>query len=598
ANSSMMTVSALKIEEINTVKIIPSENCVKNDDGTYTVTVPAEEEIAVADLINYDYDQSAPQYEVITDSTVDESSAIIEFLPRYNTVVLKGIAPNDNAGSFKIHIENADGIAETVFNVVVEESLMKPLPQIEALTPVSEESPILSIDFEGDDTTLYTYTDEYGRVTSDEVSWTSIEDTSNGLKYRSETAENPSDSGITGSAFYGWLTPENGTQKGNGYRGSRLVLDNEKVQRTDKIKVSYDFAIYNIVNVDNTGVDVGMPQVVSMTSEAVESGSIPYDFNDQHYREPDADVSDVNGISRHLLTFATGRSKRNSEGLHRLDMTNELGYFEPRYANDETPGRYKKLQGFTLLPNEFNFFHVDSEIDFYNNVIEFTITNTQDSTQTATITTTITEHASWDGFIVSSQKWDTSNPRDDSDIDGKDTEHYIYIDNIKSEKLAEDVANLITTAPEARPLIEDAIVKVNAENADTWKYNKAYDLHTDGENGYVDYSSEVESAYDFTSKLATGYSANGITSYTEFDFYLPKKGSYVTVYNRGSEGGGESYGNTLIISDAGICSWSGLEGYTPVYEENLECGKWYSLTVIYDHCGENETVILKDGDSE
>ena len=93
----------------------------------------------------------------------------------------------------------------------------------------------------------------------------------------------------------------------NGYRGSRLTLDNEKIQRTDKIKVSYDFSLYNIINNDGSA-NVGMPQGITMTSDAVESGSVPYDFNDLSYSEIDADIADASDLSKHLLTFVTGRT--------------------------------------------------------------------------------------------------------------------------------------------------------------------------------------------------------------------------------------------------------------------------------------------------
>lgn len=98
--------------------------------------------------------------------------------------------------------------------------------------------------------------DEYGgTVNSTSPNYTSIEDASD-LKYvkngEQQTATNPENSGISGKAFYSHLTPQKGTEIGNGYRGSRLTLDNEKIQRTDKIKVSYDFSLYNIINNDGS----------------------------------------------------------------------------------------------------------------------------------------------------------------------------------------------------------------------------------------------------------------------------------------------------------------------------------------------------------
>ena len=149
--------------------------------------------------------------------------------------------------------------------------------------------------------------DEYGgTVNSTSPNYTSIEDASD-LKYVGKTVNNKllqilKNSGISGKAFYSHLTPQKGTEIGNGYRGSRLTLDNEKIQRTDKIKVSYDFSLYNIINNDGSA-NVGMPQGITMTSDAVESGSVPYDFNDLSYSEIDADIADASDLSKHLLTF-------------------------------------------------------------------------------------------------------------------------------------------------------------------------------------------------------------------------------------------------------------------------------------------------------
>ena len=361
-----------------------------------------------------------------------------------------------------------------------------------------------------------------------------------------------------------------------------MTLDNEKIQRTDKIKVSYDFSLYNIINNDGSA-NVGMPQGITMTSDAVESGSVPYDFNDLSYSEIDADIADASDLSKHLLTFVTGRTKRNDNGIHRFDMTDKLAYYEPRSASDP----YKEIEGITLAENAFNYFHVDAEIDFLNSQIKFTITNTQDTTQTATITTTIPKYASWNGFIVSSQKWDL---KDTTDKKGQDTEHYIYLDNIKAVKTAEDKDKIETTAPPIRELPNDAVTVIsNNDSNSTWKYKTSYDeLQVPNEKGYVDYNAETANSSGFGNKIATGSSAQGITSYTEFDFYLPKKGSYITLYNAGKAGSTEGYGNTIIISDAGICSWTAQEKYTKVYDEELECGKWYSMTLIYDHKGGSE----------
>ena len=596
---SSITINELTVTDINSPQIIPSADCVKNDDGTYTVTVPEEEQLTVAELVNYDYDANAPQYDVLQNITVSDVNAEVEFLPYYNAVVIKGIEETADGGSFTVHIESRDDVAEVTFNVVVTETQMSALPAEEELTPIASPSTLLDIDFEDESDNNYRLMDEYGRLGNPASDWTKVENTADGLRFRDTLAENPDYSGIYGNAMYAWLTPVNGTQTGNGYRGSRLALDNELVQRTDKINVSYDFGFYNIVNTDpgDNNAPVGMPQVISMTSEATESASIPYEFNEISYREIDADANVPASISKHLLTFVTGRTKRSADGTYKLDMTNTLGYFEPRYADEDSAGRYKKLEGFTLTENAYNFFHVDANIDFHNSVIEFTITNTQDANQRATIKTTIPKHASWNGFIVSSQKWDTSNPRVDNDIDGKDTEHYIYLDNIRASKTAVDNSHITTTAPAARELPADAIVNVSNDAAATWKYGAAYDLQTAGDNGYVCYSTEGESV-DFYQKIATGGYAQGITSYTEFDFYLPKRGSYITINERATSGSGESFGNTLIISDAGICSWGSDENYTAIYENDLETGKWYSVTIVYDQKDRYEQVILTDGGNE
>ena len=596
---SSIAISKLILTDINSPEIIPSADCKENTDGSYTITVPEEEQVTVAQLINYDYNADEPQYTVIQDSTVQSANAKLEFLPLYNSVVIKGVEETADGGNFKVHIESRDAVAELTFHVVVTESQMSPLHAEEQLTPIASPPSFLDIDFDGEEEGLYKLTDEYGRLGNPGSDWTKIEDTTSGLKFRDATAENPEYSGIYDNAMYSWLTPEAGTQKGNGYRGSRLALDNELVQRTDKINVTYDFGFYNIVNTDpgDGNAHVGMPQVISMTSEATESASIPYDFNEISYREIDADANVPASISKHLLTFVTGRTKRSGDGTYKMDLTNQLGYFEPRYADDDSVGRYKKLEGFTLTENAYNFFHVDADIDFHNSVIEFTITNTQNAHQRATIKTTIPKHASWNGFIVSSQKWDTSNPRVANDIDGKDTEHYIYLDNIRAAKIAVDNSHINTVAPAARELPADAIVNVSNDAVATWKYGASFPLQESGETGYVNYNSEGESV-SFFEKIATGGNAHGITSYTEFDFYLPKRGSYVTINERATSSGGESYGNTLIISDAGICSWGSDENYTPIYENNLETGKWYSATVVYDQSDRYEQVIVKDGNTE
>ncbi|MBD9026790.1 MAG: hypothetical protein EGR09_07935 [Clostridiales bacterium] len=482
-------------------------------------------------------------------------------------------------------------------NVLAEDGELTPLPVPTGLTELETEEDILSITFDNDgESSLYKIMDEYGgTVNSTSPNYTSIEDASD-LKYvkngEQQTATNPENSGISGKAFYSHLTPQKGTEIGNGYRGSRLTLDNEKIQRTDKIKVSYDFSLYNIINNDGSA-NVGMPQGITMTSDAVESGSVPYDFNDLSYSEIDADIADASDLSKHLLTFVTGRTKRNDNGIHRFDMTDKLAYYEPRSASDP----YKEIEGITLAENAFNYFHVDAEIDFLNSQIKFTITNTQDTTQTATITTTIPKYASWNGFIVSSQKWDL---KDTTDKKGQDTEHYIYLDNIKAVKTAEDKDKIETTAPPIRELPNDAVTVIsNNDSNSTWKYKTSYDeLQVPNEKGYVDYNAETANSSGFGNKIATGSSAQGITSYTEFDFYLPKKGSYITLYNAGKAGSTEGYGNTIIISDAGICSWTAQEKYTKVFDEELECGKWYSMTLIYDHKGGSEKALLYDGETK
>ena len=375
-------------------------------------------------------------------------------------------------------------------NVLAEDGELTPLPVPTGLTELETEEDILSITFDNDgESSLYKIMDEYGgTVNSTSPNYTSIEDASD-LKYvkngEQQTATNPENSGISGKAFYSHLTPQKGTEIGNGYRGSRLTLDNEKIQRTDKIKVSYDFSLYNIINNDGSA-NVGMPQGITMTSDAVESGSVPYDFNDLSYSEIDADIADASDLSKHLLTFVTGRTKRNDNGIHRFDMTDKLAYYEPRSASDP----YKEIEGITLAENAFNYFHVDAEIDFLNSQIKFTITNTQDTTQTATITTTIPKYASWNGFIVSSQKWDL---KDTTDKKGQDTEHYIYLDNIKAVKTAEDKDKIETTAPPIRELPNDAVTVIsNNDSNSTWKYKTSYDeLQVPNEKGYVDYNAET-----------------------------------------------------------------------------------------------------------
>ncbi|MGN1116229.1 MAG: hypothetical protein ACI4TH_06660, partial [Candidatus Ornithomonoglobus sp.] len=402
-------------------------------------------------------------------------------------------------------------------------------------------------------------------------------------------------------------------ETGNGYRGSRLILDNEMVQRTDKIHVAYDFAIYNKIAEDNydengntleTATKIGTPVAVTMTSETAEAGSIPHEFNTLAYREIDSDPSDLSTVSQHLLTFMTGRPKRDSNGIHWTDMTNKLAYYSPAY------GRYVATN-ISLTENAYNYFHVEAEVDFYDRELVFTITRTDISDAEDTQfsqTIFIPENASWNGFIISSNKYDTNSY---SDIKGQDTEHYAYLDNITAKKTHEDQAYISPSSmPTEHPLPVDAVafsstgnhgVSKGINSADTWSYDTAYEIippYTGGELNYVSYTGESSEPMDFTFYIATnnnnGTSTTGITTYTEFDFYLPKEGSGITLLTNASRGGYLYPGSAITISTAGINSWRGNANYELIYGDRLECGKWYSMQLVFDHNESNIQVIVKD----
>lgn len=591
------------------------------DDGTVNFNIDVGETVSVALLRNYNDTVSISTSDatatVNPGTSIQNSVAAAYYVPLYDAVTVHGSAVG-TLGPFSITITDGDNAVERTFMINVNDATPDAMPDTTPLTTI-EPQELFTIDFD-ENNSLYRDFDEYGTTIADH-GLTSIEDTSSGLIYDYNNdspvvTDNPSHSGISGNAFYSFLNTdkvnipdETGHNvAGNGYRGSKLLLDNEYIQRTDKIKVSYDFAIYNVVNRDSQS-DVGMPTSISMTSEAVGEASIPFDFNENHFDEIDANPSDTESVSKHLLTLFTGRPKRDTtNGVHWVDMTNKLAYFDPLYATESNPyGQYRDL-GFELTENAYNYFHVDAEVDFYNDVISFTIKKNDGTSEpeTATVTTVIPKHASWNGFIIASNKWDEG---DATDINGKDTEHYAYLDNISAVKIAEDdFYTDPTSAPTARPLPADAIsfrdISDSAQPGksqnidDTWAHYESYtDMHKPGETGYVTYDSETESK-EFTYNIATLESDTGITSYTEFDFYLPKRGSYMTLHLIGTKNKEDIPGNTITISTAGINSWTNLENYTKIYSGELECGKWYSAQLVYDMHDTDIQVIVKDGDKE
>lgn len=562
----------------------------------------------------------------VTDVTINNpdtnNCAEILFVPAYHVITATG----KEAGTTDPIIISA-GQTTVAFTITVIDDIPRfTVPPAEALTPT--EQPLFTIDFENstadplltvsatDGTNGGKLFDEYGSTMpfqEQSPRWTYIKDTAN-LTTPTGTMAKDSNS-LSGNAFYSYLNPsetpdpsDTGTTSGNGYRGSRFILDNEKVQRTDKVKVSYDFAFYNVVKTDtNAGGNpqsVGIPLAISMTSEAVSNYSIPYDFNELSYSEIDADPSNPEGISKHILTFFTGRPKRNDAGTHWTDMTNTLAFFDPLSASEDYPyGKYRDL-GLSLTPNAYNYFHVDAEIDFYNSLVEFTVTDpTKTEKNSVTMTTTIPKYASWNGFIIASNKWDNKLAEDDTN--GQDTEHYAYLDNITATKIAVDDNQINPeTVPSQEPIPVDAVVETTTSSDNgAWLYNQTSEQSvanlkpasvtgfTD-KGEYVDYTGETESINIMPYILDGGN--KGVTSYTEFDFYLPKKGSYATIYLTGSRGGGETVGNTITISDAGINSWYGNENYQTVCGEDvIECGQWYRMQIIFDDLNTTMQINVK-----
>lgn len=616
-----------------------------DSDGTVNFTIEVGETVSMALLRNYDTNSvhitpSNGETEFLSnDTTIENEYAIAEYVPTYNGITVRGRA-NGTLGPFTVSITGTGEEPTTVtrtFKIEVIDAEPEAMPTTQPLTELGTPQPILAIDFESDsdENKEYTISDEYGETLDDSYKLTTVEGTNDGLIYDYSTASpsgpqavktsNPDYSGIEGNAFYSFLNTDKVKQydstdtqhaknlAGNGYRGSKLSLDNELIQRTDKIRVSYDFALYNIINTDYDRTPVGMPVSITMTSEAIGTGSIPYDFNAEHCFEIDADPSNTEEISKHLLTFFTGRPKRDTtNGVHWVDMTNRLAYFDPLYKTESNPyGQYRELTELGTLNSGYNFFHVDAEVDFYNNVISFVITRKTDSSETTkkteTITTTIPEHSSWNGFIIASNKWDRG---DAEDTDGMETEHYAYLDNIKADRIAVDDKLLDTTVPTARPVPTDAVSFVDVgtgkfnsgkivDTSETWAHYGEYtELQTAApETGYVSYYEETVNK-DFTHRIANeGDSDAEITSYTEFDFYLPKKGSYITLSLVGTKDGHPNPGNTITISTAGINSWTNMEDYTKIYDE-LECGKWYSMQLEYDFLDSVMRVNVYDGETE
>lgn len=566
-------------------------------------------------------------YDVIKADSSDAAVAAVEAVDYLGTVIVTGV----KAGEAKITVtatnyngyENDTNYHKTTtliipIKVTAEALAESPAPHAVTQVPLEPPTQIVSIGF--DDATAdtpYQIRDEYGRMqpTSEingEQTWTKVTSISNNTDDKYNTIFSPAEGGISGSAFFSRLTPQDGTETGNGYRGSRLILDNEKVQRTDRFRVSYDFAVYNIVN--NAGKDgenkkAGTPVAVVMTSETAEAGGIPHQFNTLAYREIDADPSDLSTISRHLLTFMTGRPKRSGDGIHWTDMTNKLAYYSPAH------GRYVDT-GIALDENAYNYFNVVADVDLYDRALSFTITKSSgtETRNTCTKTIFLPENPSWNGFIISSNKWDTDAYED---VKGQDTEHYAYLDNISAQKTHEDRAHLNPTSmPTEHPLPADAVVFSGGKNhgiskgsttPDTWVYDRVRNLtepYTGSEPTYVDYSGEADwndgktaeqDTFDFTFNIATNQAAvTGITAYTEFDFYLPKEGSGISVVPWASKSGGNTPGNTISISTAGIHSWRGNNNYELVYGDRLECGKWYGMRLVYDFNGANMEISVTD----
>lgn len=164
--------------------------------------------------------------------------------------------------------------------------------------------------------------------------------------------------------------------------------------------------------------------------------------------------------------------------------------------------------------------------------------------------------------------------------------------------------------PTESPIPTDAVIMNKSDNGSTWISQNVYNMmatssplplnsespRISGTNR-LDFTSDT--AKDFTYTIVTGAgqdssddqnipllsnnaSANGITSYTEFDFYLPKEGSKFSLYLTGSKANTEVVGNTIFVSTAGINSWTGNENYDRIYDSHLDCGIWYHMNIVYD----------------
>ncbi|MGM9936412.1 MAG: hypothetical protein ACI38A_03620, partial [Candidatus Ornithomonoglobus sp.] len=278
-----------------------------------------------------------------------------------------------------------------------------------------------------------------------------------------------------------------------------------------------------------------------------------------------------------------------------------------------------------LTANAYNYFHVDAEVDFYNCLVTFTVTNSV-TNAAKTMTTTIPQYSSWNGFIIASNKWD--NKLKENDVNGENTEHYAYLDNITATKIALD-DSLVTpsSVPAQEPVPVDAVVE-DRNLSGAWLFNQTspnltpppgdyYAVGVASDAGeYINYMKEMQpptpdpnvsptptpgpdsiNIMPYILDGSTEY--KGVTSYTEFDFYLPKKGSYATVYLTGSKSSTETVGNTITISEAGINSWYGNENYQKVCDANLiECGKWYRMQIIFDDLNPTIQINVKESGAD
>lgn len=591
--------------------------------GDDTVKVSVDETLVIANVYRCD------KIEVNSDNPEIATADVID---NYNTVTVTGKTNGSTSITIKATYYNGQSgendvyktTSETTININVSNETIATMPPAHTVTlePIESQG-VISIDFDDNsNNSPYKIYDEFGS-THNETGTRQIAKISDTNELTNPEPSctpiaNADNSPLSGKAFESSITPPTqNSEFTNGYRGSFLELDNELIQRTDKIKVSYDFAFYNIVNNDS-GTDVGMPIAITLTSEVQGNGGIPYNFNSLAYDEIDADPSNLTYIKQHLLTFMSGRPKRDNDGLHWVDMTNTLSYYNPLY------GRYVDL-GISLNENEYNYFHVDAEIDFYDNTLTFTIKNALDDSPTASdpITIPIDENASWNGFILASNKWDKTVGYDPK---GQDTAHAIYLDNIKVYKIAEDNAYMNPGyAPTERPIPTDAVIMDRADDSSTWISQNVYNMMATSsplplnsetprtaDDNRLDFTSDT--AKNFTYTIVTGAgqdpaddqnipllsnnaSANGITSYTEFDFYLPKEGSKFSLYLTGSKSNTEVVGNTIFVSTAGINSWTGNENYNLIYGSHLECGVWYHMDIVYDLNGTLMKVRVSKSDN-